>query len=128
MYTTLQLNFSFKRASDISRLTRVTSLLILAGVSPRSVPQPVCSSVTRGLRPVGFPCPQTSPGKNTQVGCQFLLQGNFPAQGSNPHLLHRQADSLPTRDQTWAPDWECRVFAREPPGKSLTFIQVDTSN
>ena len=95
MYTTLQLNFSFKRASDISRLTRVTSLLILAGVSPRSVPQPVCSSVTRGLRPVGFPCPQTSPGKNTQVGCQFLLQGNFPAQGSNPHLLHRQADSLP---------------------------------
>ena len=25
----------------------------------------------------------------------FLLQGIFPTQGSNPHLLHGQADSLP---------------------------------
>ena len=29
------------------------------------------------------------------VGRHFLLQGIFPAQGSNPHLLHWQADSLP---------------------------------
>ena len=28
-----------------------------------------------------------SPGKNTKVGCHFLLQGIFPTQGSNPHLL-----------------------------------------
>ena len=40
-----------------------------------------------------------SPGKNTGVGCQFLLQGIFPNQGLNPcllHLLHWQAGSLPT--------------------------------
>ena len=36
-----------------------------------------------------------SPGKNTGVGCHFLLQGIFPTQGSNPHLLYWQADSLP---------------------------------
>ena len=31
-----------------------------------------------------------------EVGCHFLLQGwFFPTQGSNPHLLHWQADSLP---------------------------------
>ena len=38
------------------------------------------------------------PGKNTGVGCHFLLQGVFPTQGSNPHLLcllHWQVDSLP---------------------------------
>ena len=29
------------------------------------------------------------------MGCHFLLQGIFPTQGSNPHLLHWQADSLP---------------------------------
>ena len=29
-----------------------------------------------------------SPGKNTRVGCQALLQGIFPTQGSNPGLLH----------------------------------------
>ena len=38
------------------------------------------------------------PGKNTGVGCHFLLQGIFLIQGSNPyllHLLHWQVDSLP---------------------------------
>ena len=33
--------------------------------------------------------------KNTGVGCRFFLQGIFPTQGSNLHLLHWQADSLP---------------------------------
>ena len=32
-------------------------------------------------------CPWDFPGKNTGVGCHFLLQWNFPTQGSNPHLL-----------------------------------------
>ena len=27
-------------------------------------------------------------GKHTGVGCHFLLQGIFPAQGSNPHFLY----------------------------------------
>ena len=29
-----------------------------------------------------------SPGKETGVGCHFLLQGIFPTQGLHPHLLH----------------------------------------
>ena len=33
-------------------------------------------------------CPWHFPGKNTGAGCHFLLQGIFPSQGSNPHLLH----------------------------------------
>ena len=33
-------------------------------------------------------CPWNSPGKNIRVGCQSLLQGIFPTQGSNPGLLH----------------------------------------
>ena len=35
---------------------------------------------------------------NLEVDCHCLLQGIFPTQGQNPHLLrllHRQADSLP---------------------------------
>ena len=31
--------------------------------------------------------PRDSPGKNIGVGCCALLQGIFPTQGSNPHLL-----------------------------------------
>ena len=36
-----------------------------------------------------------SPGKNTRVGCHFLLQGVFPTQESNLRLLHWQAGYLP---------------------------------
>ena len=32
-------------------------------------------------------CPWYFPGKNTGVGCRFLLQRIFPIQGSNLHLL-----------------------------------------
>ena len=34
-----------------------------------------------------------NPGKNTGVGCHFLLQGIFLTQGSNPHVLHWQVGS-----------------------------------
>ena len=45
----------------------------------------------------GLLCPWDYPGKNTGVGCHFLLQGIFLTQGWNPHLclLHWQVDSLP---------------------------------
>ena len=41
-----------------------------------------------GLQPTGLLYPWNSPGKNTGVGCHFLLQGIFLTQGSNPGLLH----------------------------------------
>ena len=41
-----------------------------------------------GLQPARPLCPWPSPGKITGVGCHFLLQGIFPAQGSNPGFLH----------------------------------------
>ena len=44
-------------------------------------------------------CPWNFPGKNAGVGCHSLLQGNFPTQGLNPCLLHRQVDSLPLSHQ-----------------------------
>ena len=39
------------------------------------------------------------PGKKTGVGCHFLLQEIFPTQGSNPNLLHWQADPSPLSHQ-----------------------------
>ncbi|KAM7232407.1 hypothetical protein CapIbe_017168, partial [Capra ibex] len=42
--------------------------------------------------------PWDLPGKNTGVGCHFLLQGIFPKQGLNLHLfhlLHWQVGSFP---------------------------------
>ena len=39
------------------------------------------------------------PDKNTGLVCHFFLQGIFPTQGSNPHLLHWQVGSLPLSHQ-----------------------------
>ena len=41
-----------------------------------------------GLLPTRLLCSWDSPGKNTEVGCHFLLQGIFLTQGSNLCLLH----------------------------------------
>ena len=45
------------------------------------------SSQPCGLQPARLLCPWDSPGKNTGGGCHALLQGTFPSQGLNPHLL-----------------------------------------
>ena len=42
---------------------------------------------THGLQPPRLLCAWDSPGKNTGVGCHFLLQGIFPTQKPNPGLL-----------------------------------------
>ena len=52
-----------------------------------------CSVVSDSLRPHGLKLirrlhPWYSPGKNTGVGCHFLLQEIFPTQRLNPGLPH----------------------------------------
>ena len=51
-----------------------------------------------GLYPARLLHPWDFPSKNSGVGCHFLLQGIFPTQELNPHLLcflHWLVDSLP---------------------------------
>ena len=53
----------------------------------------MCSVVSDSLQPFGLQptrllCPWDFPGKNTGMGCHFLLQGIFPTQGSNQYLLY----------------------------------------
>ena len=67
-------------------------------LSPRACAR-VCSVMStslqpHGLKPARLLCPWDFPRKRTGVGCHFLLQGDFPTQGWNLHLLHWQTDSL----------------------------------
>ena len=58
----------------------------------------VSDSATQWTEPTRLLSAWDFPGKNTGVGCHFVLQGLFLTQGSNPHLLcllHWQADYLP---------------------------------
>ena len=50
----------------------------------------ICSDSVKpqGLQPSRLLCPWDFPGKNTGVGCYFLLQETFLNQGSNPGLQH----------------------------------------
>ena len=71
------------------------------------------------LEPTRLLCPWGFPGKHTGVGCDFLLQGIFPTQGWNWHLLpllHWQEDSLPL-----APPKSNSIFYNQPQFSSYTF-------
>ena len=71
-----------------------------------------CPTLLRphGLQPKGLLCPWDFPGKNPGVDCHFLLQGVFPTQGSNPHLLLGSQDS-PTKSRSLVASMLLRVMA-----------------
>ena len=56
-----------------------------------------------GLQSARLLCPQDFSGKNTRVGCHFLLQGIFPTQGLKLCCLHHR-----------------QIFTAEPLEKALT--------
>ena len=47
-------------------------------------------------------CPWDFPGRNTGVGCHFLLQGIFQSQGWNLSFLHWQVGSLPRTTKAYS--------------------------
>ena len=61
----------------------------------------------RGLSPTRLLCPWDFPGRNTGVGCHFLLQGIFPTP---THLLHWWADSVPL-SHLGSPSWIWESFS-----------------
>ena len=77
-------------------LATISKLFIWSWVCAQS-----CSTLwPHRLQPTRLLCSRDFPGKNTGVGCHFLLQGVFPTQGSNSlflHLLYWQVDFLPLR-------------------------------
>ena len=60
--------------------------------------------------------PRNSPGQNTGVGNRSLLQGIFPAQGSNPGLLHcwRILYQLSHKGSPRILEWVAYPFSRRP--------------
>ena len=65
------------------------------------------------------------------MGCHFLLQGNFPTQGSNSCLLMSpalEADALPSEPQGKSLSMEkkymIRVLVSDHPGLTLSSLTV----
>ena len=54
------------------------------------------------------------------MGCHFLLQGIFPTQELNPHLLHWQADILPlSHQESPAGEYKVASCATQPSVKNV---------
>ena len=61
--------------------------------SVQSSPPVVSSSLrTHGLQHTRLLCPRGLPGKNSGVGCYFLLQEIFPTQRSKPGQIQSRLD------------------------------------
>ena len=69
----------------MTRMTTTTSSETKESVSCSVMPD---SLRPHELQPTKLLCPWDFPGKDTGVGCHFLIQGIFPTQRSNPGLLH----------------------------------------
>ena len=63
-----------------------------------------------GLYSARLLCPLDSPGKNTGVGRDALLQGIFPTQGSNSGLLALQMESLPSEPSAQPTSLQKKMF------------------
>ena len=70
-------------------LVGVTDLIMCVGA------QSYLSLCNPWTEPARLLSPWDFPGKNTGVGCRFLLQGIIQTRGLNPRVLHWQAGSLP---------------------------------
>ena len=67
-------------------------------------------------------CPWDSLGKNTGVGCHFLLQGILPTLGSSPRLQMRQIFvNTNFKALAWCPK-ECRQMPRIGKGWKKEFL------
>ena len=75
-------------------------------------------------QPTRFLCPWDSPGKNTGAGCHSLLRGVFLTQGSNPHLLRWEVDSLPLSHLGSPPFLEQTANRRTMSSKRFTAISI----
>ena len=85
-----------------------------------------CSVMSNSLLLHGLYSSWNSPGQKTRVGSLSLLQGIFPAQGSNPGLLHcrRILYQLSHQESPWILEWVAYPFAR---GSSRPRIQTGIS-
>ena len=91
-----------------STLTMPLCVCVCARVHARSVSQSdptICDPMVHS--PPGSSVHGDSPGKNTGVGCHFLLQGIFPTQGWNPRLLTPVSSALQVDLLSFKPFEEC---------------------
>ena len=86
------------------------------------------SDILRPPGPVRLLCPWNSSGKSTAVDCHPLLQGIFPSQGSNLHLLcllHCRRILYPLSHLGWHA-YHLVFFRGAPKTQLVPFVSIKT--
>ena len=87
MFSFLEFAFRLKENTNILLAEIISGVWLLSGVQLFHAPH------------AKLLCLRDSPGRNTGVGCHFLLQGIIPTQGSNPCLL--LSKQIPYHRASW---------------------------
>ena len=124
----LSLTTIFKKKPPI--LSLVFCFIFLHNTCLTSEVAQLCPTLRpHGLWPTRLFHPWNFPGKNTGVGCHFLLQRIFPTQGSNPGLPHYGQmlyclSHQEARDTCYCPElwdcWLCFLSVCKPPPLGYT--------
>ena len=90
-----------KKSGKFFIILKIFYLLLWKNISSLKVKVLVAQSCltllkSNGLQTPRLLCPWDSPGKNTELGCHFLLPWIFLIQGSNPGHLHCRQRLLPS--------------------------------
>ena len=137
-------HFAYKDITERSRMPFLQPPLMLPshadnqGALPHTTRWWWCCSVTKSCPTLCDPMDCSPPGSSVhgipqarilEWDCHLLLQGIFPNQGSDSHLLHWQACPLPLshlgRTLRWQHCWQnCRVCTEFPrfPANDLSYF------
>ena len=121
------LNFNVPQVIIIISFRSINCLTVSTSREVESIsPSVTSNSVTLGLQPASHLCSWDSSGKNTWVGCHFLLQRILPTQGSNLDLLHcRQILYRLSHQGRFFFSWETMIWSVwgcRAEGKNLTSL------
>ena len=95
------IRLDFKEHNGTSAVPEINNKILTTQSAYLSVSFSVVNSLQlHRLQRLRLLCPWDFPGKNTGVGCHFLLHGIFLNQGSSLYFQHWQADSFPLNQST----------------------------
>ena len=86
-------------------------MVAVSGLVAKSCPT---IETSMDCNPPGFPCPLDFPGKNTGVGCHFLLQGIFLTQGLTHISCNKGFSGGVSGTEPASPCRRCKRFEFDP--------------
>ena len=113
---------SWENQGSDSHLPQMAQIICMRAYSVTQSCPTLCDLTDCG--PPGSTVHGISQARKLELSCHFLLQGMVLTQGSNSHLLHWQAGSLPLRHLRSLPEITWRQIKEQHPPKSVSPLRL----